>query len=128
VTDLPGVRSPGDKMVLLFTCNVCNTRSGKQISKQGYEQGCVVVRCPHCKNLHLIADRLGIFEDPGWNIESYLQNRGEEVRRVQDEEGVMEITFDDVAGKSKLLSTQQTATSSKTEMLSGETLVDSSTK
>jgi len=71
--DVPGVKMEGDKMVLVFTCKVCETRSAKKISKAGYERGVVLVRCPGCKNLHLIADRVGVFEDAGWNIEDAVR-------------------------------------------------------
>lgn len=72
--DVPGVKTEGEKFVLVFTCKVCETRSAKKISKNGYEKGVVVVRCPGCKNLHLIADRVGIFEEPGWSIEEAVAN------------------------------------------------------
>lgn len=50
-------------MIAVFTCNVCETRSMKKFSKQAYETGVVVVQCPNCKSYHLLADRLGVFEE-----------------------------------------------------------------
>ncbi len=98
---IPGVQSPGDKMVLFYTCKVCETRSVKQISKQAYNYGCVIVRCSGCQNLHLIADRKKLFEDSDWDIEKVLSQRGENVKVVTNETGVMELTVNDIIGDLK---------------------------
>lgn len=76
---------------------VCNTRAAKTISKNAYYTGVVLVRCPGCENLHLVADRLGWFEDESTDVESLLKDRGESVRFVTDD-NVLELTSRDIAG------------------------------
>ena len=91
VPGVPGVQSPGDKMIVAMTCNVCDTRFAKQISKQAYEEGVVLAHCPGCKNIHLIADRLGWFDDESWDITKLAKEKGESVTYVDDEEGLLQL-------------------------------------
>jgi hypothetical protein len=59
-----------------------------------------MVRCPGCQNLHLIADRLGFFEDKeggGWDVEKFMKEKGEDVMAV-NEGNVLELTMADVLG------------------------------
>jgi len=67
---------------LAFTCNVCNGRSAKKISKRAYHHGVVIVICPHCENKHLIADHLKWFGDEETDIEAIMREKGEEVVRL----------------------------------------------
>ena len=42
--------------------------------QQAYREGVVIVRCPGCDNLHLIADRLGWFEDGGVDVRQLMDS------------------------------------------------------
>ncbi len=63
--------------VLMFTCRKCESRTARRISKHGYHHGSVLVRCPGCLGLHLIADHLGFFSDEAVDAEGLLRARGE---------------------------------------------------
>merc|ERR1719231_1116188 len=89
---IAGVQTAGPKMLLRFTCthDDCtydgqDRTTTKVISKNSYENGIVLVRCSHCENLHLIADRLGWFGNRT-DVEEMLATRGEEVRRMLSSE------------------------------------------
>lgn len=82
---------------MIYTCSVCETRSAKTISKHAYYNGVVLVRCPGCENQHLVADRLGWFEDDSVDVESLLKHKGESVRFVTAE-NVLELTENDILG------------------------------
>lgn len=83
-------------LAMIFTCKVCETRSIKTVCRESYEKGIVVARCGGCNNLHLIADHLGWFGEPG-SIEDYLAARGEEVKRGSAD--TLNLTLEDIAGR-----------------------------
>jgi hypothetical protein len=80
---VPGVRvaAPGDLMVAMFTCGVCDTRLARTISRSSYERGTVLVRCPGCRGVHVLADHLGFVDDEHLTAEALLEAKGERVRR-----------------------------------------------
>lgn len=115
--DVPGVQTAGEKMIIMFTCTVCDTRSARKISKQAYTEGIVMVRCDCCKNRHLIADRMGVFEDSlegnsGWDIQKYMAEQGESVRSITDE-NVYELTVEDIVGAKKAAALQDSLDKAK---------------
>lgn len=63
-------------MVAIFTCNACKSRHSYQFGKLSYNKGVVIVRCPSCKNLHLVADNLGWFSDDKRNLETIAKEKG----------------------------------------------------
>lgn len=104
-SDIPGVSAASDEegvLIALFTCKVCDTRTARRVSKRAMRAGTVLVRCPGCLNLHVLADRLGFFDDGVVDAEALLRARGETVRRIGggDASGadadVCELTEDDL--------------------------------
>ncbi|XP_052198669.1 uncharacterized protein C24H6.02c [Diospyros lotus] len=83
-------------LAMIFTCKVCETRSIKTMCRESYEKGVVVARCGGCNNLHLIADHLGWFGQPG-SIEDFLAARGEEVKKGSVD--TLNLTLEELAGK-----------------------------
>ncbi|KAJ3257896.1 hypothetical protein HK103_004187 [Boothiomyces macroporosus] len=77
--------TPQDRLIIGFTCKVCNHRQFKSMSKLAYTKGVVMIKCDGCKNTHLIADHLGWFDSqsPPGTIEDILKAKGESVKRVQ---------------------------------------------
>jgi protein import protein ZIM17 len=59
-----------DLYILSFTCKKCDTKSIRSFTKHAYHKGVVLLRCPGCENIHLVADNLGWFEDQPVNIET----------------------------------------------------------
>lgn len=84
----------GGRLMIQFTCKVCNHRQSKTFSKKSYYSGVVIIRCDGCRNLHLIADNLGWFKDvKRWTIEDILRERGESLQKlVTNEDGTLEIS------------------------------------
>jgi hypothetical protein len=97
---VPGVKTPGPKLRLEFTCTYggCELPAGdeagkrvvKTISKNSYETGVVLVYCP-CDKMHMIADNLCWFDDEPSNIETIMTAREEEVAALC-KEGIMDIS------------------------------------
>lgn len=80
---------PNHKMLIGFTCKVCQDRSHHVMSKHSYTKGVVLIQCPGCKNRHLIADNLGWFRDSKTTVEDLVKEKGEAIRHIMvDEQGV----------------------------------------
>lgn len=93
--DIEGTKHYKDALIILFTCKVCKTRSARKISKEAYNKGVVIIRCPTCNNLHLIADNMEYFSDKPLNIEMISKEAGKKVQRIDDSH-VYELTEEDL--------------------------------
>lgn len=49
---------------LTFTCKPCGHRSSHTITQQAYHFGTILIRCPGCKDRHVISDHLKVGERP----------------------------------------------------------------
>jgi protein import protein ZIM17 len=100
---IPGSQTgAGRKLAIVFTCTVCETRSAKQFTERAYEHGVVIIRCPGCQNLHLIVDRLGYFDEGHFDLETIEQMTGQDVKRVSDADGALEIDLETLLGTEKM--------------------------
>eukprot|EP00049_Salpingoeca_infusionum_P004257 m.76277 g.76277 ORF g.76277 m.76277 type:complete len:260 (+) comp12483_c0_seq1:1288-2067(+) len=88
-------RTEGD-FALIYTCNVCQSRSMAKFTKHAYHHGVVIITCPSCKSHHLIADNLDWFqgEGNGKNVVEMLKAKGQTVKEI----GVTELTAEDLVG------------------------------
>eukprot|EP01027_Heterolobosea_sp_BB2_P025494 GEZU01039125.1.p1 GENE.GEZU01039125.1~~GEZU01039125.1.p1 ORF type:complete len:309 (-),score=70.53 GEZU01039125.1:150-1076(-) len=96
-----GIGIKNADMAIIFTCKVCETRSLKQFTKKSYTEGLVIVQCPGCKNLHLIADNFGWFQETieeqggGKNIEHFAAMKGHFIKKINHE---CELSPEDLLG------------------------------
>ncbi|KAG0029970.1 Threonine synthase-like 1 [Podila clonocystis] len=82
---IPPNTEPKARMLIGFTCTVCQHRSHKTMSKHAYNHGVVIMQCDHCKNRHLIADHLGWFKNGGVTVEDLVKEKGETVQKLTRE-------------------------------------------
>ena len=94
--NIPGMQTEGEKYIIVLTCSICETRTARKISKKAYHNGVVICRCEKCKNLHLLADRMGVFEDSSWDAQSHEKRMSTILDRqninVNHENDILEVT------------------------------------
>ena len=102
LNDIPGSKTGGTnsrKLAIIFTCNVCETRSMKQFSESA---PVVIVRCPGCQNLHLLVDRLGWFANDddahGKTFDIIQQAAQNNKRKSVNDDGVLELNLEELVG------------------------------
>ncbi|KAF8965523.1 hypothetical protein BGZ46_000575 [Entomortierella lignicola] len=124
---IPPNTDPKARMLIGFTCTVCNHRAHKTMSKHAYNHGVVIMQCDHCKNRHLIADHLGWFKTGGVTVEDLVKAKGETVQKLTRsfqlvKDGQLSTSTTTIASSSSILAetatiSDTTATSSpKTEL------------
>jgi len=93
VMEAPKSSTDPGRLLIGFTCKICQTRTHRTMSKLSYTKGIVLIECPGCASRHLIADHLGWFEagqkGHANTVEEMMKKKGEEVKtfwRV-DEQG-----------------------------------------
>jgi hypothetical protein len=74
-----------ERMIIGFTCNVCQHRQFKSMSKKAYQTGVVIIKCDNCPSRHLIADHLGWFDSQkkAGTIEDILREKGQDVEKLE---------------------------------------------
>lgn len=115
---IPGAEKGGRKLAAVFTCKVCGTRSIKQFTEHAYTFGVVIATCGGCKNKHLLADRLGYFDDQDIDLERITRENGEHLTTVTT--GTTEIDLETLLGKEKLQELIQQASEDDENSLSLE--------
>lgn len=79
----PSSKTLPERILIGFTCKVCNHRTHRTLSKVAYTRGVVLIECPGCSNRHLIADNLGWFDQgEARNIKDIAKARGEQIRQT----------------------------------------------
>ena len=97
---IPGAEKGGRKLAAIYTCKICDTRSVKQFTERAYTYGVVIATCPGCNNRHLLADRLGYFDNQQVDLETIAKENGESLKSIG--EGVTEIDLEDLIGTDKM--------------------------
>ena len=83
-----------------FTCKICDNKMERLFSKHAYEKGIVLIKCNKCKNIHLIADNIGWFND-GYgkrNIEDILKEKKEKYEK-KEIKGIIQLIKKDLNTK-----------------------------
>jgi hypothetical protein len=70
-------------MAIVFTCAKCDTRAVKAFTRQAYEAGLVLITCPGCQSMHLIADHLGWFGDSAFKVSFSLEKHALEQHALE---------------------------------------------
>ena len=77
----PGANEEIPKYEITFTCKPCKHRSTHQFAKRSFHHGTVLIRCPSCENLHVIADHLKVTADKAFTIEDLMREKGHLVKK-----------------------------------------------
>jgi protein import protein ZIM17 len=82
-------------MIASFVCKKCEERTTRMFTKKAYTKGIVIIKCDGCEVLHLIADNLSWFVDGGTNIEKMMEEKGEEIEKL-NKDGLFDIAVNKI--------------------------------
>ncbi|KAG6549865.1 hypothetical protein Mapa_008847 [Marchantia paleacea] len=57
------LKLPRRRMLVEFTCNVCNSRTQRLINPEAYKRGTVFVQCAGCEAYHQLVDNLNLIQE-----------------------------------------------------------------
>ena len=113
---VPGAEKGGRKLAMIYTCKVCETRSIKQFTEQGYKYGVVIATCPGCQSRHLLADNLGYFQSGTFDLEQQLTQETDGNFTKVDDSGVMEVSLEALLGQEKFRALVEKANAASKEV------------
>ncbi|KAI4350248.1 hypothetical protein L6164_004720 [Bauhinia variegata] len=69
-------KSPRRRMLVAFTCTICEQRTTRAINPHAYTDGTVFVQCCGCNAFHKLVDNLNLFQETNCYLNSSFNYKG----------------------------------------------------